>query len=348
MALTVNFKNYDGTILQTLEVESGDTPAYTGDTPEKPAGDHVRYEFSGWDPEPAAITADQDYEAQYTEISIAFITFVDYDDTVISGPTEYDVGTQAANITVPPDPTRESTQQYSYEFAGWDPAVVDVAADATYKATYDATVNQYSVTFVDDDGVTVLKEATEYDYNTPFASVEQPDVPDMQREGQDDIVYHFTHWIPDPEKVTDDVVYRAAYKVIKAAGFKVTFVDEDGDVLEVKEYTYGETPAYDAPENFEISYTPEITEVAEDVTYVVSLTKMYEILKMDIEQGPGYRKAVFEIDSSYDENDLPDWAAVGSCAILEGDDVAYKSKLVDGTWVDCTDSMVIFALMSIR
>ena len=341
MALTVNFKNYDGTILQTLEVESGATPAYTGDTPEKPAGDHVRYAFSGWDPEPAAITADQDYVAQYSEIPTAFITFVDYDDTVISGPTEYDVGTQVANITVPADPTREATQQYTYAFAGWDPVVADVAEDATYKATYNATVNQYSVTFVDDDGETVLKEATDYNYDTPFASVEQPDVPDKQKEGQDDIVYRFDHWTPEPAAVTDDVVYQAVYKVIKAAGFKVTFTDEDGFVLAVKEYSYGETPAFDGPENFAVTYDPEIAEVTDDATYEVTLTKMYEVLRKNETMGPGYNRAHFLVGEGYDENDLPDWPAVGSTALFEGDEATCKYKAVDGTWQECTDTWVL-------
>ena len=341
MALTVNFKNYDGTILQTLEVESGATPAYTGDTPEKPAGDHVRYAFSGWDPEPAAITADQDYTAQYSEIPTAFVTFVDYDDSVISGPTEYDVGTQAANITVPEDPTREATQQYTYAFAGWDPAVADVAADATYKATYDATVNQYSVTFVDDDGETVLKEAADYDYNTPFASVEQPDVPDKQLEGEDDIVYRFDHWTPEPAAVTDDVVYKAVYKTIDAGGYKVTFTDEDGYVLEVKEYTYGQTPAFDGPEGFAVSYDPEIAEVTEDANYVVTLTKMYEVLRRNEAMGPGYNRAHFLVGEGYDEDDLPDWAAAGSTALFEGDEASYKYKAIDGTWTECSDTWVL-------
>lgn len=342
MALTVNFKNYDGTILQTLEVESGATPAYTGETPEKPAGDHVRYEFSGWDPEVAAITADQDYVAQYTEIAIAFVTFTDYDDSVISGPTEYDVGTAAADITVPADPTREPTQQYSYEFAGWSPAVANVSADATYKATYTSTVNKYSVTFVDDDGETVLKEETDYDYNTPWASVEKPDVPDKQIEGESDIFYRFDHWNPEPAKVTEDVIYQAVYKVLQANHFNITFVDEDGYVLEEKEYSFGETPAYDALEGFEVSYDPEIAEVSADATYEVSLTRMFVVLHKDERMGSGYNRAHFLVGAGYNQDDLPDWAAPGSTALIEGgegDDV-YMYKAVDGNWTECTDTWI--------
>ena len=348
MALTVNFKNYDGTILQTVEVESGATPAYTGDTPEKPNGDHVRYEFTGWDPVPAAIESDQDYVAQYSDVSIAFVTFTDYDNSVLSGPTQYDVGTLAADIVTPPDPTRAPTQQYNYTFDGWNPSIANVIVDATYKAKYITRINKYTVTFMDDDGETVLKEAEEYNYNTTWANVVKPDVSDKQVEGEDDIFYRFDHWDPHPAKITEDVECQAVYKVLKADNFIITFVDSDGCILEEKEYSFGQTPAYDGPENCVISYDPEIAEVSGDATYEVTLTKMYEVLKMDSEQGPGYRKAVFEVGPDYDEDDLPDWAAIGSCAIFEGDEVGYKSKLVDGTWADCSDSMVFFALMSIR
>ena len=156
--------------LEILEdVGEGVIPAYTGNTPIRPAEDGHRYEFSGWSPEITAASQDQRYTAQFTDIPTAKVTFVDYDDSVISGPTVYDVCTSASDITVPEDPTREATQQYTYAFAGWDPAVVDVSADVTYKATYDATVNQYSVTFIDDDGTEMLA-AADYDYGTPFSS----------------------------------------------------------------------------------------------------------------------------------------------------------------------------------
>ena len=70
------------------------------------------------------------------------VTFVDYNGTEISS-ADYDHGTAAANIAKPADPTRAATEQYTYTFNGWSPAITDVTSDATYTATYTSLDNHY-------------------------------------------------------------------------------------------------------------------------------------------------------------------------------------------------------------
>ena len=65
------------------------------------------------------------------------ITFENYDGTVLLQ-KDYAYRTPAKDIEVPPDPTRPDTAQYSYVFAGWDPAISDVTWSTTYTATYNA------------------------------------------------------------------------------------------------------------------------------------------------------------------------------------------------------------------
>ena len=64
---TVTFKNEDGTVLQTVEVEEGTTPEYTGATPTKAATAQYSYTFKGWDVTPAAATANATYTATFSE-----------------------------------------------------------------------------------------------------------------------------------------------------------------------------------------------------------------------------------------------------------------------------------------
>ena len=50
---------------------------------------------------------------------------------------------------IPADPTKDATAQYTYTFKGWDAQVVAANAPVTYTAVFDATVNTYTITFID-------------------------------------------------------------------------------------------------------------------------------------------------------------------------------------------------------
>jgi len=61
----VTFKNDNGMVLQAVNVKYGETPKYTGYTPEKPADEEYTYEFDGWSPEIVAVTGAATYTAQF-------------------------------------------------------------------------------------------------------------------------------------------------------------------------------------------------------------------------------------------------------------------------------------------
>ncbi|MBQ8117999.1 MAG: InlB B-repeat-containing protein, partial [Lachnospiraceae bacterium] len=122
------------------------------------------YTFGGWYREAVCtnewkfdtdtVTEDTTLYAKWT-INKYNVTFVDEDETtVLKAATAYDYGTAAADIVQPTTtPTKAATAEYTYSFAGWTPAIADVgAADQTYKATYSATVNQYTITWKDGNG----------------------------------------------------------------------------------------------------------------------------------------------------------------------------------------------------
>lgn len=70
------FKNYDGTVLQTLHCSYGVTPIYEGKTPQKPSDDpRIDFIFDGWDPEVGPLTGDTTYTAQFREEYKYFVTF---------------------------------------------------------------------------------------------------------------------------------------------------------------------------------------------------------------------------------------------------------------------------------
>ena len=53
-------------------------------------------------------------------------------------------------------PTREANARYTYTFKAWSPQLTPVERNITYMATYSATVNTYTITWKDWDGIPVL------------------------------------------------------------------------------------------------------------------------------------------------------------------------------------------------
>ena len=86
----------------------------------------------------------RDYNAQL-KATWHKVTFKDWDETVLSGPTQYKHTTPAGKVTKPKNPTREEDHNYTYEFAGWDKPIADVMADATYTATYKPVNARYTI-----------------------------------------------------------------------------------------------------------------------------------------------------------------------------------------------------------
>ena len=65
---TINFKNWDGTVLSTVLVDPDEVPAYDGEEPTKEEDDHFTYEFAGWDDDVVAATEDKSYTAVFNRI----------------------------------------------------------------------------------------------------------------------------------------------------------------------------------------------------------------------------------------------------------------------------------------
>ncbi len=69
---TVTFRNWDGVTLQTVGVLKGETAAYIGDSPARPADTEYHYSFAGWDKPLTNITADTLVTAQFTSAAHGF------------------------------------------------------------------------------------------------------------------------------------------------------------------------------------------------------------------------------------------------------------------------------------
>ena len=215
---TVTWKQDDGTVIDTATVAYGETPTHSD--PVKAATAQYSYIFAGWTTEINTVTGDVSYTATYTAtVNTYTVTWKNDGGAVLETDENVPYG------TVPTydgkAPTKEADAQYTYTYAGWDTTPAAITGDTIYTATYTETLNKYKITFVDDDGTTVLGQVLEYDYGTPANQITRPTV--LTREAQGGGYNLFAYWSPAVAEVRGDATYKAVYygavsKIIIRAG----------------------------------------------------------------------------------------------------------------------------------
>jgi len=147
----VKFVNYDGTVLQTVEVEEGATPEYTGETPTKAATAQHSYTFAGWDATIVAATANVTYTATFTETVNNYTVSFNTDGGSAVEAQTVPYGTTASGLNA-----LTSTKE-GYKFVGWTlangdaiPENATVTEDITLKAKWELVT--YSAKIIRADG----------------------------------------------------------------------------------------------------------------------------------------------------------------------------------------------------
>ena len=196
---TVQFKNYDGTVLFTDNVEHGSSATYEGDTPTRPATKRFTYTFKEWDTDYSNITSDLIVVALYDEIKNYFILT-----TIVDGvSTEYKVN-NGDNITLE-DPVKEG-----HTFIRWTVDFSNLTDDLTTEALF--SINSYKLTYKI-NGET--KEEQIVVYNSDIILIEKPVI-----DG-----YYFVEWKNVVEKMpANDHVIELIYEEV----VKITNVTKSG------------------------------------------------------------------------------------------------------------------------
>ncbi len=241
---TITWKNADGTVIGTDNFLYGEVPVYPGDTPTKQGDQQHSYAFAGWkaiapdgsQTDITAVTGDATYTATFTEsVNTYTVTWKNDDDTVLQTDKDVPYGTTPEYKERTPEKAADA--QFTYSFKGWTPEVSSVTGDVTYTATYEATVNQYTVTWQNEDG-TVIK-SVKLDYGTiPAYSGVTP-----SKQGDAQFSYAFKGWDPEPSKVTGDATYTAQFEQ-RTNEYTVRWLDDDGKVLKSDTVRYGDAPVY--------------------------------------------------------------------------------------------------------
>ena len=234
---TVTFKDWNGTVLKTQQVEHGKAAT----APANPT--RTGYTFTGWDKAFTNVTADLVVTAQYSANTYT-VTFKDWNGTVLKT-QQVQYGGAA---TAPANPTR-----VGYTFTGWDKAFTNVTANLVVTAQY--SINTYTVTFKDWNG-TVLK-TQQVQYGGAATAPANP-----TRTG-----YTFTGWDKAFNNVTANLVVTAQYVQNEPVSTPVPS-DAPQIVVESKTTSAGSTVAV----NISIANNPGFVTMGIQVAYDSNLT----------------------------------------------------------------------------
>ena len=234
---TVTFKDWNGTVLKTQQVEHGKAAT----APANPT--RTGYTFTGWDKAFTNVTADLVVTAQYSANTYT-VTFKDWNGTVLKT-QQVQYGGAA---TAPANPTRTG-----YTFTGWDKAFTNVTANLVVTAQY--SINTYTVTFKDWNG-TVLK-TQQVQHGGAATAPANP-----TRAG-----YTFTGWDKAFNNVTANLVVTAQYVQNEPVSTPVPS-DVPQIVVESKTTSAGSTVAV----NISIANNPGFVTMGIQVAYDSNLT----------------------------------------------------------------------------
>ena len=224
---TVEFKNWDGSIISTDTYHYGDTVVAPAN-PTKQGNLIYNYNFIGWNTSVStSCTGNATYIAMFEQNYIDYtVEFKNWDGSTIFTKT-YHYGDE---VMIPENPTKSSDNTYNYTFTGWDKVVpTNVVSNDVYTAVFESNYIDYRVEFKNWDGTTISSKT--YHYGDEVMIPENP-----TRDG-----YEFISWDKDVSTtVASNEVYTAVYKE-NSKTYTVEFKNWDGSTISSATYRHGET-----------------------------------------------------------------------------------------------------------
>lgn len=132
----ITWKDDDGTVLKSEEVEYGKTPSYGDADPIKENTVDSIFSFSGWSPNIVSVSQDATYVATYhSDVRTYEVTWKNYDGVVLDVDTVPYGATPSYEGT---DPVKK-VRGFECVFNGWSPEITQVTGNAEYVAQFSDT-----------------------------------------------------------------------------------------------------------------------------------------------------------------------------------------------------------------
>jgi len=234
---TVTFKGYDGKELYSIEVPEGEIPEYPAQfgTPIKPSTATKSYKFAGWSPAITATPLTPDvadggkaegeivYTATYEETDLKYnVIFYAEDKTAVLDENLCLEKNASASTSVVPE--KAADEKYTYTFSKWvtfdgkDADLSKITSDLSLVPAFTSKLRPYTVTYMQDDGVTVYAtEEVEYGKSAKAAK--------GQKENSAYHSYTFLSWVnkdgttANLTEITGPITVYAKYDAVYAPPF---------------------------------------------------------------------------------------------------------------------------------
>ena len=327
----VRFVNYDGTVISSETYAFG-TPAANvalPEAPERASNEVYTYTFAGWTPAISDVTGDVTYTALFGNQKRTYTVTFKKDDGVV-----WDTELYYYNEVVERGwgPQKETPECY-YDFDKWIRTVGasdTVKGDMEYTAQFSSRciARTYYAEFYDP-----IRGRWSENYDLAYGTkVEDLEVLDVRDTTIGNCFYEFTGWSPELADVTENIVYRAQYNEVCGEQYTVTWVNYNGNTLEQKRYSAGDTPNYNGAtpvrENTAkytysfAGWSPTVVAVTKDTRYTAtfdSTIRKYEITFKDPFNHEGFVDSLMTAEYPYGTKatdiDVPELAdtTIGLC-----------------------------------
>ncbi|MDE5616994.1 MAG: hypothetical protein K2I78_04320, partial [Clostridia bacterium] len=236
---TVKYVDWDGTLLYTDEVETGESSEYGGSTPKRASNPRVKYTFIGWSD-----------SAKLNDVRESFKVEALYREDIMNYKVEFNYGGGKQKISyvdygkaavAPENVEKSDTAQYRYEFIGWDNSFDCIQSNTVVNAMYSEQIQVYEVSFyAGDKCIQATKEKYGAKVTAPSKVVYDPG---------DGFVYVFAGWDNDDYLNVQGKTEVNAKFDKQSQSYEIKYVDWNGKILYVdtvqsaQASTYkGETP----------------------------------------------------------------------------------------------------------
>ena len=229
--ITITFYDYTGAILLANHTFNRDNVNLDFlKASQKPDDEKYTYTFSGWDCDMSDLSKSH-YDAYplYTSELRSFdVEYVVDGKVVHVQKVKYG---ENADTSVLVTPTKDSTPEYDYVFAGWQGNTQNITSDTQLVAQFTPVRRQYTVTFKYGDNQ-VLSQKVYYG-----EAAKAPNASEVKKSPTAQYDYVFTGWDNVFDKVTDNITVNALYSQTLRV-YRVDFYMDD-TLLKSESVVYG-------------------------------------------------------------------------------------------------------------